>query len=88
MKETLSVPTETSRNREFQWAWIVLLVCFVDLFVNYSIRLGYGVILPEMIRDASGSYGGAFAINMLAAGVALLLFCAVGKEGELNKARR
>lgn len=73
MKETLSVPTETSRNREFQWAWIVLLVCFVDLFVNYSIRLGYG---------------GAFAINMLAAGVALLLFCAVGKEGELNKARR
>ena len=35
----------------FHWAWIVLAVCFVDLFVNYSARLGYGVVLPEMIRD-------------------------------------
>lgn len=33
------------------WAWVILGVCFLDLFVNYSIRLGYGVILPEMIRD-------------------------------------
>jgi sugar phosphate permease len=32
------------------WAWVVLVVCFVDLFVNYSVRLGYGVVLPEMIR--------------------------------------
>jgi sugar phosphate permease len=28
-----------------------LAVCFCNLFINYSIRLGYGVILPEMIRD-------------------------------------
>ena len=35
----------------FHWAWIVLAVCFVNLFVNYSARLGYGVVLPEMIGD-------------------------------------
>jgi sugar phosphate permease len=32
------------------WAWIILVTCFVDLFINYSVRLGYAVILPEMIR--------------------------------------
>ena len=36
---------------KFHWAWVILGVCFVDLFVNYSIRLGFGVILPEMIRE-------------------------------------
>ena len=39
----------TSPNR-YHWAWLILAVCFVNLFINYSIRLGYGVILPEMIR--------------------------------------
>lgn len=34
----------------FHWAWIVLAVCFVDLYINYGIRLGYSVLLPEMIR--------------------------------------
>lgn len=38
-------------NRRLHWAWVVLAICFVDLFVNYSVRLGYGVVLPEMIRD-------------------------------------
>ncbi|GAG43139.1 unnamed protein product, partial [marine sediment metagenome] len=33
------------------WAWIILATCFVNLFINYSVRLGYGVVLPEMIRD-------------------------------------
>jgi MFS family permease len=33
------------------WAWVILGVCFLDLFVNYAVRLGYGVVLPEMIRD-------------------------------------
>ena len=37
------------------WAWIVLAVCFVNLFVNYSVRLGYGVVLPEMIRELNFS---------------------------------
>ena len=32
------------------WAWIILATCFVNLFINYSIRLGYAVVLPEMIR--------------------------------------
>ena len=32
------------------WAWIILATCFVNLFINYSVRLGYGVVLPEMIR--------------------------------------
>ena len=38
-------------QRKFHWAWIVLAVCFTNLFINYSARLGYGVVLPEMIRD-------------------------------------
>jgi MFS family permease len=29
---------------------VIVGICFVDLFVNYSARLGYGVVLPEMIR--------------------------------------
>ena len=33
----------------FHWAWIILSVCFVNLFLNYGIRLGFGVVLPEMI---------------------------------------
>jgi sugar phosphate permease len=37
-------------KRQFHWAWLILAICFVDLFVNYSVRLGYGVVLPEMIR--------------------------------------
>lgn len=35
----------------FHWAWVILIICFVDLFINYSVRLGYGVVLPEMIRS-------------------------------------
>jgi sugar phosphate permease len=37
-------------DRVLHWAWVILAVCFVDLFINYSVRLGYGVVLPEMIR--------------------------------------
>jgi len=37
-------------KRTLHWAWVILGICFVDLFVNYSVRLGYGVVLPEMIR--------------------------------------
>ena len=35
----------------FHWAWVILGLCFLNVFTNYSIRLGYGVVLPEMIRD-------------------------------------
>lgn len=41
------------RERSFHWAWIILATGFVNLFINYSVRLGYGVVLPEMIRDLS-----------------------------------
>ena len=39
-----------NRSPFIHWAWVILAVCFVNLFVNYGIRLGYGVVLPEMIR--------------------------------------
>jgi sugar phosphate permease len=38
-------------EKSFHWAWVILGVSFFNLFINYSIRLGYGVILPEMIED-------------------------------------
>jgi len=39
-----------ARTPEIHWAWVILFICFLNLFVNYGIRLGYGVVLPEMIR--------------------------------------
>jgi len=38
-------------DRLLHWAWVILATCFANLFINYSVRLGYGVILPEMIKD-------------------------------------
>jgi sugar phosphate permease len=42
------------------WAWVVLATCFFNLFINYSIRLGYGTALPEMIKalDITRTQGG------------------------------
>ncbi|MGD2124997.1 MAG: MFS transporter [Desulfobacteraceae bacterium] len=63
---------ETQNDRSFHWAWIILATCFVDLFINYSIRLGYGVVLPEMIRTlgfsrtAGGSIYNAYLFCYLA----------------------
>ncbi|MBU2498098.1 MAG: hypothetical protein KKE57_04300, partial [Proteobacteria bacterium] len=37
-------------NKRLHWAWVVLWTCFVNLFINFSIRLGYGIVLPEMIE--------------------------------------
>ncbi len=37
-------------RRLFHWAWVILGICFAILFINYSVRLGYGVVMPEMIR--------------------------------------
>jgi len=48
------------------WAWVILAISFANLFVNYSVRLGYGVVLPEMIqnlgltRTAGGSIYNAY----------------------------
>jgi sugar phosphate permease len=58
-------------NRRLHWAWVILAICFVDLFVNYSVRLGYGVVLPEMIRDlgfnrvAGGSIYNAYMLSYI-----------------------
>jgi sugar phosphate permease len=47
---------------------VILGTCFVSLFVNYSIRLGYGIVLPEMIealgftRTAAGSIYNAYLV--------------------------
>ena len=55
----------------FHWAWIVLVICFINLFINYSARLGYGVILPEMIRTlnfgraAGGSIYNAYLLTYI-----------------------
>ena len=38
------------KKRMFHWAWVILGICFGILFINYSVRLGYGVVMPEMIR--------------------------------------
>lgn len=60
------------RKWPFHWAWVVLAVCFVDLFINYSARLGYGVVLPEMIkhlgfsRTEAGSVYNAYLFTYIA----------------------
>mgnify|MGYP000018976377 FL=1 len=43
-------------------AWAILALCFADLFVNYAVRLGYGVILPAMIGDLGLGRTGAGTI--------------------------
>lgn len=58
-------------NRSFHWAWVILATCFVNVFISYSVRLGYGVVLPEMIRDlgfsrtAGGSIYNAYLFSYL-----------------------
>jgi len=32
------------------WPWLILGICFFNLYINYAAHLGYGVVLPEMIR--------------------------------------
>jgi len=63
-------------NKGLHWAWIILSVCFVNLFVNYSIRLGYAVVLPEMIRSIglNRTQGGAIFNFYLAAYLCLTPF--------------
>ena len=59
-------------KRTFHWAWVILAICLVNLFVNYSVRLGYGVVLPEMIRTlgfgrtAGGSIYNSYLLTYIA----------------------
>ena len=41
---------EVRQDRTIHWAWVILMVCFLNLFINYGIRLGYSIVLPEIIR--------------------------------------
>jgi sugar phosphate permease len=41
------------RKPIFHFAWIVLAICFANFFVSYSIRLGYGIMLPQMSETLS-----------------------------------
>jgi sugar phosphate permease len=67
LKEDRLIGTKT----HIHWAWVILAVCFANLFVNYSVRLGYGVVLPEMIRDlglsrtAGGSIYNAYMFSYI-----------------------
>jgi sugar phosphate permease len=36
---------------KIHWAWFVLTACFVTVFTNYSIRLSYNILMPEMIAS-------------------------------------
>ena len=39
-------------NRHYiHWAWVILGTCFMNIFINYSIQLGYALVLPQMIAD-------------------------------------
>jgi sugar phosphate permease len=59
------------RTSSIHWAWIILATCFVNLFINYSVRLGYAVVLPEMIRSlefgrvAGGSIYNAYLFSYI-----------------------
>jgi len=59
-------------QRKLHWAWVILVICFLDLFINYSVRLGYGVVLPEMIqtlgfgRAAGGSIYNSYLFTYIA----------------------
>ena len=51
-----------AERRGFHWAWVILATVFVDLFINYSVRIGYGVVLPEMISNLGFSRTGVGSI--------------------------
>ncbi|MBI5967605.1 MAG: MFS transporter [Deltaproteobacteria bacterium] len=36
-------------SRRIHWAWAILFASFITDFTNYSIRLSYGILMPEMI---------------------------------------
>ena len=50
-------------KQKLHWAWIIFGICWINLFVNYSARLGYGVILPEMIRTLGFGRAAVGSIN-------------------------
>jgi sugar phosphate permease len=48
-------------NPRIHWAWIILSTSFLTVFIYYSIRLGYSILMPEMIlslKITKGEAGG------------------------------
>ena len=39
------------KTNSIHWAWYILAASFLTAVVSYSIRLGYGVILPHMLKS-------------------------------------
>lgn len=50
----------TPTRARVHWAWVIVGICLVNVFISYSVRLGYGIVLPEMISglDLSRTAGG------------------------------
>jgi sugar phosphate permease len=36
-------------SERIHWAWMILMASFITVFTAYSIRLSYGLLLPQMI---------------------------------------
>jgi sugar phosphate permease len=56
-------------TRKIHWAWFILAVSFATVFTNYSIRLSYGILMPEMIQSLritkaqAGVIGSSFYVS-------------------------
>jgi sugar phosphate permease len=57
------------RTGKIHWAWFILAVSFATVFTNYSIRLSYGILMPEMIQSLritkaqAGVIGSSFYVS-------------------------
>lgn len=49
--EVSSMGKYITRIKTIHWAWYIMGAGFLTTLVSYSIRLGYGVILPEMAKS-------------------------------------
>jgi len=41
------------RKPIFHWAWVTLIICVANFFTIFSVRLGYGILLPQMSHSLS-----------------------------------
>ncbi len=49
-------------TKRIHWAWIVLLASSMSVFIAYSIRLSYSILMPEMIKSLKISKAEAGAV--------------------------
>jgi MFS family permease len=38
-------------KKRIHWAWVILIVSFITILTNISIRFSYGILMPEMITS-------------------------------------